>query len=264
MLAVEQVPGPNMAIDETPKQRQSRTFFVRGLKTLLPTLITLYLIVWAWNFLWDQLGRHLVWAVQNVQYQIEGESAQWGKIKRQWMKPSDSVDSVRSESDSASLEWKWWAQLVGVSLAVLLVYSVGLLVGNLIGRTFLLLGESLVMRLPIVRAIYPAVKQITDFVLAERGATFNQSRVVACKPHANDIWSIGLVTGQGLPPLTEATGQEMVTVFIPSSPTAFSGYVVVVPRAQVIELPLKVEEAMRMLVSGGVLTAVAEIEQKSV
>jgi uncharacterized membrane protein len=56
-----------------------------------------------------------------------------------------------------------------------------------------------------------------------------------------------------LPSLTAATGDEMVTVFVPSSPTAFSGYVLVVPRPSIVELPLTVEEAMRLLVSGGVL-----------
>ena len=73
------------------------------------------------------------------------------------------------------------------------------------------------------------------------------------QPHEQGIWSIGLVTGGGLRPLSEATGEEMVTVFVPSTPTAFSGYVLVVPRDAVVELPLTVEEAMRLLVSGGVI-----------
>jgi uncharacterized membrane protein len=63
-----------------------------------------------------------------------------------------------------------------------------------------------------------------------------------------------LVTGDGLGPLSDAMQQEMVTVFVPSSPTAFSGYVLIVPRQSVVELPITVEQAMRMLVSGGVIT----------
>ena len=230
---------------------RSRTFFVRGLKTLLPTLITVSLLIWAWNFLWDQLGRHLVWAVQNLQYQLGGPEAQWGKIFRQWM---------RQDLYTGDWEWEWWSQLVGVSLAVLLVYIVGLLVGNLLGRTFWKLGESLVMKIPVVRAIYPAVKQVTDFLLQDRKSQLHAaSRVVACRPHASGIWSIGLVTGQGLPPLADATQQDLVTVFVPSSPTSFSGYVVMVPRAEIVELPMTVEEAMRLLISGGVLTPKPEI-----
>ena len=221
------------------RPERSRTFFVRGLKTLLPTLITLYLVIWVWQFLWQNVGQHLIWALQNVQYQLGGPDAQWGAIYRSW------------HTDRG--EWHWWAQPVGVSLAVLIVYLVGLLVGNLIGRFFWRLGESLVLRIPVVRAIYPAAKQVTDFVLNEKSAAPGTARVVACRPHENGIWSIGLVTGPGLESLESASGQELVTVFIPSSPTAFSGYVLVVPRAELVELPLRADEAMRLLVSGGVL-----------
>jgi uncharacterized membrane protein len=77
--------------------------------------------------------------------------------------------------------------------------------------------------------------------------------VVAVQPHAQNIWSIGLVTGGDLKPLSDATGEEMITVFVPSTPTAFSGYMLVVPRKMVVELPLSVEEAMRLLVTGGVI-----------
>jgi len=77
--------------------------------------------------------------------------------------------------------------------------------------------------------------------------------VVAVQPHEKGIWSIGLITGAGIRALSDAAGTEMVSVFIPSSPTAFSGYVLMVPRGSVVELPLSVEEAMRLLVSGGVI-----------
>ena len=89
-------------------------------------------------------------------------------------------------------------KLVGVLLAILLVYIIGVFVGNFIGRTIWRLAEMAVMRIPLVRAIYPAVKQVTDFLLAERGHNqFAGSRVVAVQPHEKGIWSIGLVTGRG-------------------------------------------------------------------
>jgi uncharacterized membrane protein len=142
---------------------------------------------------------------------------------------------------------------MGVILAIIAVYIVGLLVGNLIGRVVWKSGEVMVMKIPVIRAIYPAVKQVTDFVLQERKPQFQASRVVACQPHEKGIWSIGLVTGPGVRSLSDLTGEEMVTVFVPSSPTAFSGYVLVVPRQSVVELPMTVEEAMRLLISGGVI-----------
>ncbi|HEV2294547.1 MAG TPA: DUF502 domain-containing protein [Tepidisphaeraceae bacterium] len=216
-----------------------RRFFLRGLAALLPTLITLSLLVWVWNFLWEALGRHLIFGIKWIWLTLADEGIvrpePAGYIGRYW-----SDDLLRTK-------------LVGVILAILLVYVVGVFVGNFIGRQMWRIAEIAVMKIPIVRAIYPAVKQITDFVIADRGTQFESSRVVAVQPHEKGIWSIGLVTGGGLPPLSEATGEDMVTVFVPSSPTAFSGYVLVVPRPSVIELPLTVEEAMRLLVSGGVL-----------
>jgi uncharacterized membrane protein len=216
-----------------------RRFFLRGLAALLPTLITISVLVWAWEFLWNAIGRHVIWLIKRIWVGLVEaglmENMPAGYIDRYW---GDTYFSTR---------------LVGVLLAVVLVYIVGLLVGNLIGRTVWKLGEVLVMKIPVIRAIYPAVKQVTDFVLTDRNAQFATNRVVAVHARDPDVWSIGLVTGPGLAQLSQSSGQEMLTVFIPSSPTAFSGYVVVVPRDRVVELPLKVEEAMRLLVSGGVI-----------
>jgi uncharacterized membrane protein len=220
-----------------------RRFFLRGVATLTPTLITIFLLSWVWNQLNDKLGRHII---TGLRYGVKWvwattSNQQSGYIDRYW----DHLWGLMSP---------WQIEVLGVVLAIILVYIVGLLVGNLIGRTLWRLTEVGVMRIPVVRAIYPAVKQITDFVLADRKNQFSDSRVVAVQPHAQAIWSIGLITGPGLPPLSRQVGQEMVTVFIPSSPTAFSGYVLVVPRESVVELPLTVEEAMRLLISGGVIT----------
>ncbi len=221
-----------------------RRFFLRGLAALMPTLITLGLLVWIWNFLWNNVGQYVIlglrWAMWSVYKGTASPYAQPGYVYR---KLSDDDFTVR---------------LLGVALAILLIYVVGVFVGNLLGRTAWRLAEVGVLKIPLVRAIYPAVKQITDFLLSERTAQFQGSAVVAVEPHEKGIWSIGLVTGNGVRSLSTATGQDMVTVFVPSSPTAFSGYVLVVPRESVVELPLKVEEAMRLLVSGGVIAPDAE------
>ena len=239
--------GPDRRRGRQAKRRANfsddfRRFFLRGLSALLPTIITLWLLIWVWSFLWENLGRHMIGAIVWA----------WNLLVARELMPFRPAVYTR---------WFWWnampewlVQLIGVAMAVSLIYLVGLLVGNLIGRTIWRLAEFAVMRIPLVRAVYPAVKQVTDFVLAERGSQFESSQVVAVQPHTGGIWSIGLVTGPGVRALSDAVGGEMVTVFIPSTPTAFSGYVVVVPREAVVELPLKVEEAMRLLVSGGVIT----------
>ncbi|HUB27598.1 MAG TPA: DUF502 domain-containing protein [Tepidisphaeraceae bacterium] len=234
--------------DTAPRRRASfaedfRRFFIYGLAAVLPTLITLWLLLWVWDFLWASLGSNLIWVVKWTWLEL----VQTGILKfqppayigRYW---DPELYPIRTH-------------IVGVGLAILLVYFVGVLAGNLIGRTAWGLVERGAMRIPLVRAIYPAVKQVTDFVLQERSQQhLRGSRVVAVQPHAQGIWSIGMVTGRSHWPLKERGTQEMVSVFIPSTPTAFTGYVLVVPRSQVVELPMSVEEALRMLVSGGVIT----------
>ncbi len=212
-----------------------RRFFVRGLAAVLPTLITLLLLIKLWEILWEYLGQHIIWLIKLASARLHGAGG-IGYVKWTW---EQNVPH-------------WAEELLGVMLAIVLVYFVGLIVGNFLGRTAWRLLETAVMRVPLIRAIYPAVKQVTDFVLADRKTTIQASRVVAVRPHSDEIWSIGLVTGPGLKSLSDMVGQEMITVFIPSSPTSFSGYVLVVPQDRGVELPLSVEEAMRLLGTGGV------------
>ena len=218
-----------------------RRFFLRGLAALMPTLITLWLLLKVWEFLWQSIGVYIILSINR----FLAASEHFGTSP-------DRVNHL-NERLADPRNGPWYVQLLGVVLAVILVYLFGLFAGNFIGRTAWRLTERAVMRVPLIRAIYPAVKQVTDFVLADKSNQFAGSRVVAVEPHAKGIWSIALITGSGLKQLSESVGQDMITVFVPSSPTAFSGYVLVVPRDSVVELPFTVEQALRLLVSGGVI-----------
>jgi uncharacterized membrane protein len=215
-----------------------KRFFLRGLATILPTLVTLWLLVWVWNFLWDNIGRYILNFIRIGWYDAGA---------RDWL-PFQTKHYILWQLDDND----FGTRLLGVVLAVCLVYFIGVFVGNLIGLAFWRVAERSLMRIPLVRAIYPAVKQVTDFVLADRTHQFQGSRVVAVQPHEQNIWSIGLITSARQWTL-DAGPEEMVTVFIPSSPTSFSGYVLIVPRSKVIELPMTVEEALRLLVTGGLV-----------
>ena len=217
-----------------------RRFFLSGMAALLPTLITLWLLVKLWDFLWETLGRHIIFAIREIWYYLQDH----GYL------PHEPAAYIREYWSSDNVQ----TRIVGVLLSILLVYAVGVFVGNIIGRMFYRLIERAVMRIPLVRAVYPAVKQVTDFILHPKPDRFAASRVVAVQPHDGGIWSVGLITGGSVKALSQMIGDEMLTVFVPSTPTAFSGYVLVVPRSKVVELPLSVEEAMRLLVSGGVIS----------
>jgi len=219
-----------------------KRFFLRGLAALLPTLITIWLMLRVWEFLWENMGKYLLQGISH----LSGTLCDWGVLG------NDSARMIARLADTTT-QPSWSVQLGGVALAVVLVYIVGLVAGNFIGRAAWRLAEMALLRVPLLRAIYTAIKQVTDFVLADKSEQFKGSRVVAVEPHARGIWSIGLVTGPGLKSLSQKTGSQMLTVFIPSSPTAFSGYVLLVPQESVVELPITVEHALRMLVSGGVI-----------
>jgi uncharacterized membrane protein len=231
---------------QTPKRvgfvEDFKRFFIRGLATLMPTLITLWLLIWAWNFLWDNIGQYIINLIAFVWW--EACDRRWFGIEFQ------APHYIYQEALDPS---KLSTHILGVGLSIVLVYFLGVFVANLIGRAFWGVAERAVLRIPLVRAIYPAVKQVTDFVLADRTHQFQGSRVVAVQPHEQNIWSIGLVTSTRHWTLGDNGPEEMMTVFVPSTPTSFSGYVLVVPRSRVVELPMTVEEAMRLLVTGGLI-----------
>jgi len=216
-----------------------RRFFTRGLATILPTLITIWLLVWVWNFLWQNVGVYLIFLLRIIWYQA---------VQLGWAKPQPVTYIYNVLNlDAVSV------RILGVALAILLIYIIGVFVGNLLGNAAWRVGENAVMKIPLVRAIYPAVKQVTEFVLSDRGHQFAGARVVMVQPHTDGIWSIGLITGRGYFKVDANGAQDMAMVFIPSSPTSISGYLLVVPRQRVVELAISVEEAMRLLVTAGVI-----------
>jgi uncharacterized membrane protein len=103
----------------------------------------------------------------------------------------------------------------------------------------------------VIRAIYPNIKQVTDFLLTDRNVEF--SGVVAVEYPRKGVWSVGLSTGGPMKQVQGRVSDELVSVFIPSSPTPITGYVVQVPRQDVIELNMTIDEGLRFTISGGVI-----------
>jgi uncharacterized membrane protein len=141
--------------------------------------------------------------------------------------------------------------LIGLVVAIIAVYIVGRLLGGFLGKRLYKHIERLITSLPVFKQVYPYVKQIVDFLFSdEKALKFN--RVVVLEYPRKGIWSIGFLTGGTMRAIGDHAG-DSVTVFIPSSPTPFTGYTITVPRTDVIEVPISVEEAIRFTVSGGVL-----------
>jgi uncharacterized membrane protein len=108
-----------------------------------------------------------------------------------------------------------------------------------------------ILRIPLVNKVYGSVKQVTDFAFSEREIEFN--RVVAIQYPREGIWSLGFVTGNSMREITEATGEPMLSVLMPTSPMPMTGFTVNVKRSEAIDLNLTVDEAIQFIVSCGVV-----------
>jgi len=148
----------------------------------------------------------------------------------------------------------WVMVLVGFVLALFLVTFLGLFLASFIGRTLWQTLESTIIRIPIVKQIYPYVKQVTDYVFGQKKLDF--SRVVAVQYPRLGVWSLGFVTGPAISSFQEmdSEGREYVTVFIPTSPTPFTGFVITALKQDVLDLPLTIDQVFRFLISGGVVS----------
>jgi uncharacterized membrane protein len=139
-----------------------------------------------------------------------------------------------------------------IAVAVVLMYFIGRLVTVRIGAWFVQQFESVVLeRLPVISTIYSAVKQVTDFLFSERQIEYN--RVVAIEYPRRGIWSLGFVTGDSMLEMTTAAGEPLVTVLIPTSPMPVTGYTMSVPRRELIDLNVTIDQAFQFCVSCGVL-----------
>jgi uncharacterized membrane protein len=136
----------------------------------------------------------------------------------------------------------------------------GAILASVVGRTLWRLVEKFIMSTPFLKKVYPYVKQITDFLLAQDKMSF--SRVVSFEYPRKGSWAIGLVTGTGLKKVSEQNGKEFLTIFLPTSPTPFTGFVLMVPREDVIDIDISIEEALRFIISGGVITPGVRLDEK--
>jgi len=145
----------------------------------------------------------------------------------------------------------------GLVLALAIVLLTGLLVTNLIGRRFVIWGEELLNRIPVVRSIYGGVKSFTESVLSQ-SKSFRQ--VVMVEYPREGVWSIGFLTSEDVPEVSERLGEPHVAVYISAALNATAGYLVIVPRRQVVNLDMSVDAAMKMIISCGVVVPPAHAD----
>ena len=141
---------------------------------------------------------------------------------------------------------------LAVLLALLAIYFVGRLVGVRVGAWLVKkVEEDVLGKLPVVSRVYGSVKQVTDFLFAERQIEYNS--VVAVEYPLEGVWSIGFVTGEGMRGVADAAGEPLYSILMPTSPMPMTGFTISAPRSKCRELDLTVEQAFQFCLSCGVL-----------
>lgn len=150
---------------------------------------------------------------------------------------------------------RYMSRWLTIPLLLLILLSVLYFVGRFlaagVGRFFITGFERLLNQLPIVRNLYSSVKQVTDFVLTERDIEF--TRVVLIEYPRVGIWTLGFVTSESLPQLKVALGEDVVSVFVPTSPMPMTGFTVNVCKRDATDLDLTIDQAIQFIVSCGVV-----------
>lgn len=141
---------------------------------------------------------------------------------------------------------------IGMIITLGVILFTGLVVANFIGRQFVVLWDSFVGRIPLVRTIYMGVKQVLHTLFTPGGQSFRKVLLVEY-PRAG-MWSLAFQTGDGTPEVSKALdGEAMVSIFIPTTPNPTSGFLMMVARKNVIEMNMSVEQALKFVISLGVV-----------
>jgi uncharacterized membrane protein len=137
---------------------------------------------------------------------------------------------------------------VGFGVTVVLIYLVGVIAGNVLGKRLIRYGESLISRVPIFRQLYSTIKQIVDSFSAPDKTSFLQ--VVLVEFPRKGMRAIGFVTNES----TDKSGQKLLNILIPNSPNPMSGFLQIVKEEEVVRTKVSVDQALQMIVSAGRMT----------
>ena len=242
-----------MAKNQTQGLR--RAFFA-GIATLLPTVLTIFILVVCFNFLDEKIAQPIT---TFIRAQLSSEFAKehyWtGVLNYQPWQLDEVVSTDPLHGGDIAFEDQVKAHVpswLGFFLGLILVLAVGIIFKGYLGRQLLRLLESWIQRIPLIKVIYPYAKQVTEFFFKEKKKIEYQTAVAVEYPRKG-LWSIGFITSEGFRDVSDAAGTTVVSIFIPSSPTPITGYTILVPRDKTIPLDLTVDEALRFTISAGVI-----------
>ena len=234
--------------DARPKRRHSR--IGATLKALVRTRVTAGLLV--------VLPIYITWVMIKFVFGIMRDASQWavlGLLDNPWIQehvwkleirggaPFDVAELLR---DHPALDWG--LAVFSVLLTILLLYAIGVLTANIVGKRLVGLLDLLLDRIPLAKTVYRATKQILGTFAGDQKPSFQ--RVVMFPFFSHGVYSIGFVTSI----FKDAhSGEEYVTIFYATTPNPTTGFVFVLKRSEVVELDWTIEDALKAVMSGGIL-----------
>lgn len=222
-----------------------RANFIAGVFIAVPFAITIWFLSWAWNYIQSPLNKFFKIAA--------------GPDDTPWANIFDAIQS----SDYNRL----FVPMVSLALILFSVLLLGILTRSIIGRMALLGVESVVSRVPIVGMLYSSLKQLGEAFITTDGHSKFQRAVAVQFPYKG-CWAIGFVTGKAatfLPPIPNPPAAdggipavqpkaELLTIFVPTTPLPTAGFMIAVPETETLELDMSVQDALKLVVSGGMLS----------
>ncbi len=216
-----------------------RTRFTAGLILILPVWLTWLLV----SFIFRLLRDASLWVVEGLLGSRYG-----APLVERWGIAAEDLRRIGIELLPVGVQWTIGVLCVVMTLVT--VYLVGSITANLLGRRVVGGVESLVDRVPLVKTVYRASKQVLELFASRPSGGFQ--RVVMIPFPSREVQSVGFVTSRTV---DRATGQEYCAVFIATTPNPTTGFVFIVKRTDVVELDWTLEEAIKVVMSGGALLA---------
>lgn len=147
---------------------------------------------------------------------------------------------------------------LGVIITLILIFIVGLVTKSYLGNKLVRLGEWFVNKIPFVRSIYQAIKQLVDTIFSDKSQSFK--KVVLIEYPRKGMYVIAFVTGEAKGEVQTKTAQKCINLFVPTTPNPTSGFYIMVPEDDIINMDMTVEEAFKLVISGGIIAPQEHLE----
>ncbi|MDP2938557.1 MAG: DUF502 domain-containing protein [Candidatus Omnitrophota bacterium] len=193
--------------------RNLQKYFFAGLAILLPFVITLYILAYIFRFFDNILGRFL--------------------------------------NSYFKKQLGFYIPGIGIVLFILIILLFGFITTHFLKKRFQAFFENWFLKLPFIKLVYPSIKQIVNFLISKEKPEFQ--KVVLVEYPRRGVYSLGFVTNESMKIIQEKTGQEFLNVLIPSSPSPFTGFVIMAAKNELIFLDITVEDACKFIISDGVV-----------